>query len=193
MSRLIRALLPPLALVGCAATVDVPPLTMSRVTEITIHGDTRFTDEERRECERAAMAWGRLTSDRARIAIRWDVTELTFLDTPLPMLYRSPKSPETADFGGNVAYQIVRLVPETCRERASVQACAQHEFGHLLGLEHVPEAGQVMSAHNPAHVFGVADRRECVRAGVCASARRDTTSVTVTIDPAIPHTSPEYP
>jgi len=184
------------ALVGCSAALDPPldalPLVSPRLA-FTLHGDTRFTPAERESCERAARKWGAFTGGRARIAIVWDVDEMNYLDVPLPMLYRSPRTPETGDFGGITNDRIVRLVPELCTERASVETCALHEFGHLLGLEHVPESGQLMSAHNPSRVFGVADRRECIRVGVCAQPSKDVTTVTVTVDPAIPRVEPDYP
>ena len=54
-------------------------------------------------------------------------------------------------------------MPDTCTD---LPACAMHEVGHMLGLQHVPYAGQVMSARNPSHVSGAADYHECVRVGV---------------------------
>lgn len=195
----MRALVFALAylLVGCAAALDPPLESLPLVPPtlaVTVHGDARFTAEERRECEQASLALSRFTRGRARISIVWDVDDLTYLDAPLPMLYRSPRSPETGDFGGVTKDRIVRLVPETCRERSSLQACAQHEFGHLLGFEHVGVAGQVMSPRNPSLVFGVADYGECIRVGACVAPRRpDVTTVTLTIDPAVPPVQPEYP
>ncbi|HET9045084.1 MAG TPA: hypothetical protein VFN70_18140 [Burkholderiales bacterium] len=204
----MRALLAVSLLAGCAARVDPPlerlPLVAPRIA-VTVHGDTRFTPEERAACETAARKWVRFANGNASLNIVWDVDEFTFMDRPLPLLYRSDRTPETGYMGGVTSGQVVRIVPETCAAHASVEACALHEFGHLLGLEHFENVrGQVMSTCDgtpssrgtgcgPASVFGVADHAECVRVGVCSRPKNDVTTVTVTIDPAVPPAEPVYP
>lgn len=163
---------------------------LSPVDERVIHGDTQFTPAERTAAERACLAWGAFTHGRVHLVIRWDMTDMTYMDLPPPLLYRVTPSPATGDYGGRTQGQLIWWVPDTCID---LQACVEHEFGHMLGLEHVAEAGQVMSAHNPARVFGVADARECLRVGVCRDRAADVTTVTVTIDPSVPPVEPDYP
>ena len=45
--------------------------------------------------------------------------------------------------GGRTEGELIWWVPDTCTD---LPACAMHEVGHMLGLQHVPYAGQVMSA-----------------------------------------------
>lgn len=192
-------------LMGCAYYEDrisEIPRVIGIETTITIHADTRFTHEERAQIEAATNEWARFTGGARRFVILWDLDELTYLDAPLPVMHRFEVSPETGNAGGQTKDGVVRIVPDTCRARASVKACAMHEFGHLLGLEHFEAInGQVMSTCGPSSsrgcgpsgVFGVADRHECERVGVCRNRKLDVTTVTVTEDPSIPRIEPEYP
>ena len=162
--------------------------------ERVIHGDTHFSPEERAAFERALISWQTFTRGRVRLSVRWDLDEHNFLDV-YPALYRVYATDETGRKGGKTEGDSIWWVPDTCPDK---QACAMHEIGHFLGLcvpprEHVPYAGQVMSARNPSHVFGAADYRECIEVGVCRERKLDITTVTVTIDPSIPNVTPEYP
>lgn len=176
---------------ACSAPPAEPVQPVKPVDERVLHSDTHATPPQRQDIERALSEWTRFSRGRVRITARWDLDDMTYLDLPPPWLHIRARSDETGNYGGTVDGQLIILVPETCPD---LQACMMHETGHLLGLAHFERLdGQVMSAHNPARVFGVADRRECVRVGVCRATKPDVTTVTVTVDPAIPLTSPEYP
>jgi len=179
-------------LVGCAAiALPEPAVTTTPSYDRVLHADTRATPPQRQDIERGLAAFGPFTGGRVRITARWDLDDTTYLDLPPPWLHLRSRSDETSNYGGVVDGQLIILVPETCPD---LQACMMHETGHLLGLDHFDRIdGQVMSAHNPSRVFGVADRRECIRVGVCARPSKDVTTVTVTVDPAIPRVEPTYP
>ena len=158
--------------------------------ERVIHGDSHFSAEERAAFERTLGAWAGFTRGAVRLSVRWDLTDMTYMDLPPPLLYRVWASPETGNMGGRTEGELIWWVPDTCTD---LQACAMHEVGHMLGLQHVPYAGHVMSPKNPVHVFGPADFRECVRVGVCRERSPDYTTVTVTVDPSMPNPSLEIP
>jgi hypothetical protein len=180
-------------LAGCAAYEDrVSELgrTMSPVDERIIHGDTQFTVPERRAAEHACAMWSTWTKGRVRLSIRWDLDDMTYMDLPPPLLYRVWQTAETGTMGGRTQGDLIWWVPDACPD---LDACVAHEIGHMLGLQHVASAGQVMSPRNASHVFGVEDYRECVRVGVCRERAPDYTTVTVTVDPNMPNPSLEFP
>lgn len=182
-----------LALAGCAYAEDRVHdvgTVLAPSDERTIHGDTQFAPHERDAFQRGLLAYQGFTRGRVRISVRWDLDSMTYMDLEPPILYRVSQSPETANMGGRTEGDLIWWVPDACND---LQACAMHEVGHMLGMQHVPYAGQVMSPVNPAHTFGAADYRECVRVGVCRERQADYTTVTVQVDPAIPNVYPEYP
>jgi hypothetical protein len=180
--------------IGCAyyedRVTDVGKI-LSPVDERVIHGDTQFSPAERAAAERACYEWATFTRGLHRLTIRWDLDDTNYLTLPAPRLYRVNPTPETGSAGGRVdATDNIWWVPDRCTD---IQACIMHELGHVLGLQHVAQSHQVMSAVNPAHTFGLADHDECVRVGACRALKSDITTVTVTVDPIVPNVQPDYP
>lgn len=144
------------------------------IVEKTLHGDTRFDARERETIERACRAWFDLTAGRARLHVVWDYGESNYMAlaaTGAPHIKRTDWWYAPPNAGGRVneiGGDEVRLVPDNC---PGLYACALHELGHVLGLEHVADVDAVMSAtlrsaRLPSR-FTKADRVECARVGLC--------------------------
>lgn len=183
---------------ACAYYEDRLPVAspdqITAVVSYTVHGDTNFTPAERSAIEWSAAEWSRFTDGRARLKLVWDYSELTYMalhEQPhIRRLYPDDVVSGTVA-GWEYNHVDVALMPDRCPVLA---ACALHELGHLVGLGHVLQSGCVMSAWNPANTFQAPDLTECQRVNLCSKPRpKDVTTVTVTIDPAIPNVEPNYP
>lgn len=180
---------------GCAYYEDRPEVPAApHVVEATMHGDANFSPAERATIESSAGAWGAFTNGRARLHIVWDYTDVTFLElASKPHIRRlRPEDVESKTTAGWEYNETdIALMPDRC---PIFMGCALHELGHFLGLAHVTEDGCVMSAWNPPSSFQPADLAECIRVGLCVKPRpKDVTTVTVTVDPAIPRIDPTPP
>jgi hypothetical protein len=135
-----------------------------------VHGDARFDADERRDVERAAEAWRRMTRGRVDFRIYWDrgplhdgyreIVPVSYLD-----LHGSTGEPACGGVRGGVL-MLVRD-PYRCRPLYPI---VLHELGHFAGIEHhVDRPGAVMHWEGPnAWTLTAADEWLCEKEGVCA-------------------------
>lgn len=176
MRLLILALLSCLLVVSCTREL-APPIASRRELALTLHGDTRFTFEERLLAESAAIEVGRFTRGRARFLIAWDSSEENLLElVGSPRLVRSPGMGSAIDLADGFARGrvkawvdpgpplVIYVAPERCAELYPVLL---HELGHAAGLGDLEGVAAVMRRDGPAWMFTRHDHAECVRVGVC--------------------------
>lgn len=175
MRLLVLALLACLLVVSCA---NVPPASSSRrELALTLHGDTRFTFEERLLAEAAAGELARFTHGRARLLLAWDMDAESLLAfASSPRLVRAPGMSTAIDLADGFARGkvkgwvdpgpplVIYVVPERCAELYPVFL---HELGHAAGFGDLEGAPAVMRRDGPEWTFTRHDHAECVRVGVC--------------------------
>lgn len=113
--------------------------------------DVVFTKAQASEITRAANRWNEFTQRTVHI-----VSDGDWLVVPAT----SPKGLGYAQ--GN--RRLIRISPITPDDQ--VFAVALHEFGHALGLNHVPQG--VMDPERQTIEFSAEDMAECRRCGACA-------------------------
>lgn len=153
-----------LFMAGCAAEVELnfpKPLA----PKVVMHGDERFTPDERKQIETAAEVWRQQTSGLANIAIVWDwsnskipkseenhIERLTSGDLEVVMEDCAiseandlpPCTPTVLAWvdkpGGihNPDHEPVNMafIPDRYPAADYFISVALHEFGHLLGMPH---------------------------------------------------------
>jgi len=183
--------------VGCAPTryVEAPMTDVIREDAVVhvIHGDTRYLPTERAAWIEAAKRTAELTDGRARAYFVFDLDETRYMMlAEEPHAIRTPAWMATDRTAGD-STDALRVVPEKCPD---LLACMMHELAHHFGMGHPDYQAphSVMNEKNPGHVWTHTDRAECRTVGLCRELiPKDVTTVTVTIDPAIPRVEPEYP
>jgi hypothetical protein len=165
------------ALAASCAPVRVPEVR--REVALTLHGDTRLSQEERWIVEHACAEWRRFTRGRVRIAVTWDLDEDAVIRSLwLPRLVRAepwqagtsmaqahaqtmdPVAGYTVAGPPVVVHLVMRNAPE-------LYPVVLHELGHVAGLEHVDAVRAVMLPGGGGWTFTAADEAECERVGVC--------------------------
>jgi hypothetical protein len=68
-----------LALASCSMPAGEPPRVAMEASR-WLHGDTRFTREERWLVELATDAWRKFTRNAVNLAVAWDLDEARFLE-----------------------------------------------------------------------------------------------------------------
>lgn len=150
-----------------------------RELAVTLHGDTRLTQEERWIVEHACAEWRRFTRGRVRIAVTWDLDEAAVMRAlALPRLVRAepwqaatemaqahtqnmdPVAGWTVEGPPVVVHLVMRNAPE-------LYPVVLHELGHVAGLGHVEAVRAVMMPGAQGWTFTAADEAECARVGVC--------------------------
>jgi hypothetical protein len=184
-----------LSLSGCAASEDralpvAHPEQVTAVVSRTLHGDTRCPEHTRAAVDAATVGYYRMTDGRARLRVVWDLDAaslMAFANDPLVLCVERPPHQ-----GGKTNGDVVAISPVACVDE---YACALHELGHYLGLQHLRYGHGIMSATNPARSPSDGDFAELVRVGLYSTSphRRDVTTVIVTVDPSVPNVQPDYP
>ncbi len=151
---------------GCRTLPD--PDVAPHEIHIVLHGDERFSREERQSVEAAAEAWRKLSRGRIDILIRWDRGPLHdgyYVIEPVP--YLSVFAKEGAPACGATRGGVVQIVKDE-RHCGFFYPTVLHELGHLAGLEHVDRPGAAM--HHDGTVtpyLTAADEWLCVKRGIC--------------------------
>lgn len=176
--RFIIAFLVALMLSACATSPAPRQHTPLAVTHLEVHADTAFGGIERTGIQIAADAWRTQTAGLVDIEVTFDGKldgiPLLRADTNSPLILEwDAQTGCLAGAGPCIMGQINTLGgihnphPDGGRvflvlvDRASsygLNAFARivmHEFGHLLGLTHVPDPYAVMSAASDARFEGV--------------------------------------
>jgi predicted Zn-dependent protease len=112
--------------------------------------DVVFTQPQASEITRAAKRWNEFTTRTVHI-----VSDGEWLVVPAT----SPKGLGYAQG----ARRLIRISPVTPDDQ--IYAVALHEFGHALGLNHVPKG--VMDPDRQTIEFSPEDIAECKRCGAC--------------------------
>lgn len=180
-------------LTGCAYYEDRLPVAqpeqVTTVVSRTLHGDKRCPEHSRAAVDAACATYWQVTTGRARLRVVWDVNDVSIMqlaEEPLVLCVDSLPP----HIGGRTDGDIVRLAPLACPDE---YACALHEIGHYLGLQHLPHGHGVMAARNPSRFFSPGDLAELHRVGLYEPRAKDVTTVTVTVDPNMPNPSLEIP
>lgn len=173
-----------IAFIAASACSSPTPPRVQMESSFWIHGDTRFSREERLIFELACDRWRTFTNSRANIWIEWDLDEETLVslkDEPR-LLKVDSLDPRVRALDIQLAGRgLVRGFVHVPDERypmilgvvsdrvTALLPVALHEIGHTAGLDELPvgERG-VMSSADPAWKFTKADWKECVRVGLCA-------------------------
>lgn len=160
-----------LALMMLAACVPEPkPVVAAVEASFWLHGDTRFTFEERKAFIMAADLWRRHTSGRVNLWIEWDLSEeklLELKDQPRIIRVDSLDSRTQAVDGGLLtgkARAFVRPAGEGLPVILAVVAdrlkpedwyrVALHELGHVVGVDELePWRSGIMNKSNPGYTF----------------------------------------
>lgn len=169
-----------LGALGCAS---VPPASVRREVALTLHGDTRFSQEERWIVEAAADAWARFTAGRVRVAIAWDLDEAAAAGgrargwarlvrddgrgrgARLMAQARTGGGDPVVGWVDHGPPVVVHVVADRVPELYPV---VLHELGHVAGLPDLePEARAVMTPGAGRWAFSAADRAACEAFGVC--------------------------
>lgn len=177
---------------GCAYYEDrssTTPKEHPAVVSRMFHGDTRCSERTRIVFETACSTYRVVTDARARLYVTWDVNDKTLMGLINESLVVCTDA-LPAHIGGSVSGDIIRLPVTACPDE---YACALHEIGHYLGLQHLKYGHGVMAERNPARSFSPGDYMELQRVGLYVFTSKDVTSVTVWVDPAIPRIDPKYP
>lgn len=179
---------------GCTSYEDrslpaAQPEGVTAVVSRTLHGDTRCPEHTRSAVGAAMGTYANVTDGRAQLRVAWDVDDTSLMTlAPGPVILCTDLPPR---WGDHVDGDIVRLALGVCPDE---YACALHALGHYLGMVHLPHGHGVMAASNPSRMFSSGDIAELTRVGLYAPRRtKDVTTVTVTIDPAVPRVEPNYP
>ncbi len=168
--RFLLGLLLTLLLIGCSGTVQIGDILRGAAGTsppvITLHMDTEFTAEERADANNAALLWNKQTGGVAKITLLYDLdfnspSELERLqDSNLVIRAESDMRVVVAMDNGcvgcvlgwmtsgglhNVGHGpingafVVDRIPRESRTQVML-----HEFGHALGLPHVPARQAIM-------------------------------------------------
>lgn len=185
MRKLALALV--LALSACSIPDfgSVPRLPVDAVAYV-LHGDTRFTREERWIFEIASENWNAFSDGRVMITIAWDLDELSLVRLKdQPRLVRvSPydartRAVEASNRGLVIAFEhhgdrrlptVIGIVADRVPELYPV---AVHELGHAAGIGDLPcGVDAVMSKCGAAWKFTRADWEHCRAERVCGGRAR---------------------
>ena len=154
----------------------LPGAFPTKAPSATIHCDTGFTADERKQLLEAADTWKRQTSGLASITLMFDVDFTSTIDIQshaeaghnlmlqleswMPMVQRQDGSGGlllgvVSPSGGihnpwrkplTVGFVVDRLAPDGVSD-ATLKQIALHEFGHVLGVPHQAAANAIMFQH----------------------------------------------
>lgn len=155
---------------GCATGAELP-IEQAEQT-FTVDPD-EWTDTQLSEIYSAAARWNTLAGR--------ELVHIELLDGVQSVRHIRKATLAEHNVGAhNERFDTIRVDVEQAKD--TFETVVMHELGHALGMDHVPDSG-VMHAvvDGSVHDFTRADRRECVRVGVClrgvdTAARADTTS-----------------
>lgn len=174
-----------------ARAPDPIEVSVWRDFELVLHGDTDFADEGRRRIERAASSIRRLTHDRARISVEFDldfqslenlkahhdahhsqiigVTSDFDIVKTIDAIVPGPGTVLAATAPTNDGSFVVVLILDRIEEDR-FEAVVTHEFGHVIGLPDLKQLGAIMSG---SEVHGAPYPTDWTRADVelCRSFR----------------------
>lgn len=188
----MRALLATL-LVGCASVPRGAHDEPARSVRAVIHGDTACTPVQRADCEASASDWGGVSHGHIDYRLVWDLSAQTLFalqDEPL-LICRPVVERDGTSYCGMTTGTIVEV---STAPGCNVRGTSLHELGHLAGIHTHTAPGSVMHVSDDVRRLTVVDVQACAAIGLCPAPRkRDVTTVTVTVDPAIPPVDPDYP
>lgn len=157
---------------GIAISSLLALLTASCTPDETIHGDVKFTSEERGSIERAAARWREFSGGNTAIRVVWDYDGPHVTAKGVTRMFRgSPPGQELSTQAGASGEGQIWLDPSklvTIYE--GEYRISLHEFGHHLGLTHVDDEQSIMYPYLMSGVRDLTeehDLAECIRVGVC--------------------------
>lgn len=155
-----------LSLTACFVA-QKPPGTVRHPFTVIVHTDKAFTEEERFQVVAAADTWNAQTDGLANLEVVFDLdmngaSDLLHLARNHVLLLRMPEDTDVVEYldedsggrvlgavtpsGGALVSKEARMiiVADRLPDSPTFRRVALHEFGHLLGLPHVPEPTGIM-------------------------------------------------